>query len=61
MQLIFEKSRVGRIGFQLPETDVPKSAALPVKYRRQTDAQLPEVSELDLEPLDSARYSTLHS
>lgn len=48
MQLIFEKSRVGRRGFQLPDSDVPSAAALPEKYCRKIKAQLPEVSELDV-------------
>ena len=48
MQLIFEKSRSGRKGFQLPEADVPEVKALPEKYCRKTDLQLPEVSELDV-------------
>ncbi len=48
MQLIFEKSRVGRRGFQLPETDVPEAFALPDKYCRKIKACLPEVSELDV-------------
>jgi glycine dehydrogenase subunit 2 len=48
MQLIFEKSRPGRRGFQLPLSDVPKVKTLPEKYCRKIEAQLPEVSELDL-------------
>jgi glycine dehydrogenase subunit 2 len=48
MQLIFEKSRCGRRGFDLPETDVPVSPALPAKYCRKQPASLPEVSELDV-------------
>ena len=48
MQLIFEKSRLGRRGFWLPETDVPLAPALDEKYCRQTQANLPEVSELDV-------------
>ena len=46
MQLIFEKSRSGRKGFQLPEADVPEVKALPEKYCRKIDPELPEVSEL---------------
>lgn len=48
MQLIFEKSRPGRRGFQLPESDLPETKALPGKYCRKIEAQLPEVSELDI-------------
>lgn len=48
MQLIFEKSRPGRRGFQLPLTDVPKASCLPDKYCRKKEAGLPEVSELDV-------------
>ena len=48
MQLIFEKSCVGRKGFQLPEADVPEFKALPEKYCRKIDPELPEVPELDV-------------
>ena len=48
MQLIFEKSRLGRKGFVLPETDVPQAAGLDKKYCRNQEAHLPEVSELDV-------------
>ncbi|HPL83030.1 MAG TPA: aminomethyl-transferring glycine dehydrogenase subunit GcvPB [Candidatus Omnitrophota bacterium] len=48
MQLIFEKSRPGRRGFSLPESDLPQAKALPEKYCRKRVAELPEVSELDL-------------
>ena len=48
MQLIFEKSRVGRKGFALPVIDVPIAPGLPKKYCRNQEAQLPEVSELDV-------------
>ena len=48
MQLIFEKSRPGRLGFGLPQLDVPLAPNLPEKYCRKTYAQLPEVSELDV-------------
>lgn len=46
MELIFEKSVTGRRGFQIPKSDVP-SAIIPEQYKRKTDNQLPEVSELD--------------
>ncbi|MDO9572343.1 MAG: aminomethyl-transferring glycine dehydrogenase subunit GcvPB [Candidatus Omnitrophota bacterium] len=48
MQLIFEKSRAGRKGFTLPVIDVPRASGLPEKYCRNQEAQLPEVSELDV-------------
>lgn len=49
--LIFELSKPGRIGFSLPEMDIPEvelSDLLPAEYIRQEDADLPEVSELDI-------------
>jgi len=48
MQLIFEKSRIGRKGFALPEIDVPQVPDLAKNYCRNQPAQLPEVSELDV-------------
>lgn len=49
--LIFEMSREGRIGYSLPELDVPETeleSLLPGDYIRDEDAKLPEVSELDI-------------
>lgn len=49
--LIFELSRPGRIAYSLPDCDVPEQAVeelIPSGYLRQTPAQLPEVSEVDL-------------
>lgn len=49
--LIFERSQSGRIGYSLPELDVPEvdlSAELDVAYIRQNDAELPEVDELNI-------------
>ncbi|HZG72406.1 MAG TPA: aminomethyl-transferring glycine dehydrogenase subunit GcvPB [Chondromyces sp.] len=49
--LIFELSREGRIGYSLPELDVPQanlSEILPADFVRTEDAELPEVSELDI-------------
>ncbi len=43
---IFDRSVAGRVGFQLPPVDVPKK--YPEKYRRETPAGLPEVSELEV-------------
>lgn len=48
MQLIFEKSKKGRISYSLPECDVPDvTDAIESKYLRNIDPELPEVSELD--------------
>ncbi|WP_017755750.1 aminomethyl-transferring glycine dehydrogenase subunit GcvPB [Calidifontibacillus oryziterrae] len=49
--LIFEVSREGRIGYSLPQLDVPEvnvEELLPSEYIRQTEPELPEVSELDI-------------
>ena len=49
--LIFEMSREGRVGYSLPELDVPETeleSLLPGDYIRNEDAKLPEVSELDI-------------
>lgn len=49
--LIFELSRPGRKGDSLPENDVPEVAVedlLDSKFVRRDDADLPEVSELQL-------------
>lgn len=43
---IFERSRPGRVGFELPPLPVPK--ATPTVYVRKNAAELPEVSELDV-------------
>ncbi|AVD56434.1 MAG: aminomethyl-transferring glycine dehydrogenase subunit GcvPB [Heyndrickxia faecalis] len=51
MPLIFERSKPGRIAYSLPEMDVPEVDAFdifPPEYVRKQDAELPEVSELDL-------------
>jgi glycine cleavage system P protein (glycine dehydrogenase) subunit 2 len=49
-QLIFELSSPGRVGYSLPESDVPGDprAALPVSYLRHEPPALPEVSEFDV-------------
>ncbi|WP_174734153.1 aminomethyl-transferring glycine dehydrogenase subunit GcvPB [Mesobacillus harenae] len=50
-QLIFEMSQPGRIGYSLPELDVPEtdlSELLPDEYIRKEEPELPEVSELDI-------------
>jgi glycine dehydrogenase subunit 2 len=49
--LIFELSTPGRIGYSLPEMDVPElelSGLLPEGYLRVEEPELPEVSELDI-------------
>ncbi|MFH1092784.1 MAG: aminomethyl-transferring glycine dehydrogenase subunit GcvPB [Candidatus Omnitrophota bacterium] len=48
MRLIFEKSIKGRTGLKMPQAGVPAVAALEGRYLRKKDAQLPEVSELDV-------------
>lgn len=45
--LIFEISQKGRMGVSLPKLDTP-TYALPQKHLRQSEPQLPEVSELDV-------------
>lgn len=49
--LIFELSTPGRVGYSLPELDVPEmelEELLPKDYIRQEEPNLPEVSELDI-------------
>lgn len=49
--LIFEMSRPGRIGYSLPECDVPQTSIdelIPSRLLRTKPAQLPEVSEVDV-------------
>lgn len=49
--LIFELSTPGRIGYSLPEMDIPEidlSSLLPEEYVRVEEPELPEVSELDI-------------
>ena len=49
--LIFELSKAGRIGYSLPEMDVPKddlNELIPSEYLRVSEPELPEVSELDI-------------
>jgi glycine dehydrogenase subunit 2 len=49
--LIFELTKEGRIGYSLPELDVPEldlSGLLPEGFIREEAAELPEVSELDI-------------
>ncbi len=48
MKLIFEKSVPGRRGLQVAARDVPTSINLRADLLRQTPAELPELSELDV-------------
>jgi len=48
VKLIFEKSVEGRRGFGIPPKDVQIKADFPKQYARETEAQLPQVSELDV-------------
>ena len=49
-KLVFELSVPGRVGYSLPDADVPESdpaRLLPASHRRRTPPALPEVSEFD--------------
>ena len=49
--LIFEITKEGRVGYSLPELDIPAvdvSSLLPEGFLREEAAELPEVSELDI-------------
>ncbi|MFT4412541.1 aminomethyl-transferring glycine dehydrogenase subunit GcvPB [Fredinandcohnia humi] len=49
--LIFELSKPGRVGYSLPELDVPEISiedVIPAEYIRVEEPELPEVSELDI-------------
>ena len=48
MSVIFQKSAAGRRGVSLPECDVPAPPPIPDAYRRARDAELCELSELDV-------------
>jgi glycine dehydrogenase subunit 2 len=48
MSIIFQKSVPGRSGVTLPESDVPKLGEIPPYYRRKAEADLCELSELDV-------------
>ena len=48
MSIIFKKSVPGRRGVRLPDCDVPISTEIPEKYSRSSDAQLVELSEVDV-------------
>ncbi|RDI41173.1 aminomethyl-transferring glycine dehydrogenase subunit GcvPB [Falsibacillus pallidus] len=49
--LIFEISKPGRVGYSLPEMDIPEvpvADLIPEEYIRKEEPNLPEVSELDI-------------
>ncbi|HWI48189.1 MAG TPA: aminomethyl-transferring glycine dehydrogenase subunit GcvPB [Rummeliibacillus sp.] len=49
--LVFELSKEGRVGYSLPDLDVPElelSSILPSEFIRVEEAELPELSELDI-------------
>ena len=49
--LIYQKSVSGRKGYTLPETKKTSSeilSAIPEKFRRSSDAPLPEISESEV-------------
>ncbi len=48
MAVIFDKSVPGRRGVSLPVSDVPEPAALDDRYTREVDANLCELTELDI-------------
>jgi glycine dehydrogenase subunit 2 len=48
MSLIFQKSIQHRRGVSLPKSDVPVEPTIPQAYRRGKDAELVELSELDV-------------
>jgi len=48
VKLVFEKGAPGRSGANLPEMEVPDDVRLPPELLRDRDAQLPEMSELDV-------------
>ena len=48
MAVIFDKSVKGRVGYNLPKLDIPKTVELPKNLCRSKDAELPELSELDV-------------
>ncbi|MBN2898088.1 MAG: aminomethyl-transferring glycine dehydrogenase subunit GcvPB, partial [Clostridia bacterium] len=50
-QLIFELSKPGRVGYQLPNCDVElveASSVIPTEFLRSDEIDFPEVSEIDL-------------
>ncbi|MGG0658594.1 aminomethyl-transferring glycine dehydrogenase subunit GcvPB [Rummeliibacillus pycnus] len=49
--LVFELSKEGRVGYSLTDLDVPElelSSILPSEFIREEEAELPELSELDI-------------
>lgn len=47
-KIIFELSTPNRIGYRLPDLDVEAKDVIPNNFLRETDIELPEVSELDV-------------
>ncbi|MDD5634299.1 MAG: aminomethyl-transferring glycine dehydrogenase subunit GcvPB [Candidatus Omnitrophica bacterium] len=45
MELIFERSKQGRMGITVPGKEVPSGKGIDPKYKRKSDAKLPSVSE----------------
>lgn len=54
-KLIFELSKEGRVGYSLPDAEVPRHE-LPADMKRKEPAQLPECDELTV-----VRHYTNHS
>ncbi len=48
MSIIYEKSIPNRQGVRLPACDVPVSGSIPKEYRRSNEAELCELSEVDV-------------
>ena len=51
MKLVFEVSRPGRVGVDLPKNDVPEKSitdCIPAKFLRENNPELPELSQLDV-------------
>ena len=47
-KLIFDKSQPGRVGYTLPKLDVETNTKISEKFKRKSDARLPEVSEIEV-------------
>ncbi len=48
MKIIFEKSIKGRTAVEVEKSDVPKGINIDAKFLRENDAEMPELSELDV-------------
>ena len=60
MSIIFKESVTGRKGVSLPESDVPLHHKIAKKYLRQSDANLCELSELQVVRHFTALYRKNH-